>query len=467
MQYNFLKNGVIYKKYWMRMDILKVISKFKLFREIYAVIFLLLFLTFTPFILSGCGGGGGKSSASSNTTPTTTFTAAPLPTIPITPLITPLPLPSGSPINTMNVYLDKYSDENAVNKPYVNVYINGSPTPIPLLLDTGATGIMINQSALTNAGITVSQSGYTFSGSFGDGGTFSGQVDYANVSTAAGGSGLTAQNIPIAVAAADMDFPSGGFLQGDFGMGLSPYPYLSSFGNSNGSMYTPSIVTAFPAPYNNGFILDFNNVSFIDGGFDIINEPDITPAGTLIFGLNTESNNMIPAGSNFFPNASGQTYAFPMIESEFGGYFSTEGKQFYSFFDTGTNYIHLGTDAINYGTGNSLAYVDDVYSCEGFSFLYGGTTIDFGLFINSNFYHPYGLETAPDNTYNDFCDYTALTNAMNSSTASAIALDNNVLYDTSFGSEADFGLALMLNQPFYWQAQSSNSSWGVGIEPQN
>ncbi len=452
------------------MDILKVISKFKLFREIYALIFLLLLLTFTPFILSGCGGGGGKSSAPSNTTPTTTpttpFTApSPLSTpIPITPLITPLPLPSGSPINTMNVYLDKYSDENAVNRPYVNVYINGSPTPIPLLLDTGATGIMINQSALTNAGITVSPSSYTFSGSFGDGGTFSGQVDYANVSTAAGGSGLTAQNIPIAVAATDSDFPSAGFLQGDFGMGLSPY---LSFGNFSGDMFTPSIVTAFPAPYNNGFILDFNNVSFIDGGFDIISNPNITPVGTLIFGLNTESNNMIPAGSIFFPNASGKTNAFPMIKSEFGGYFSTEGKQFYSFFDTGTNYISLGTDAINYGTGNSSAYIDDAYSCEGFSdFLYGGTTINFGLFINSTTYNIYNLETAPDNLYNDFCDYTALTDAIISG-SSAIALDNNVSYYDSSGSEADFGLALMLNQPFYWQAPSSNSSWGVGIEPQN
>ena len=171
-------------------------------RPLFILIFVVTLLLSTTIVLSGCGGGGGGSSSSSGGGNS--------------PLSQPLPIIS-TVNNTMNVYLEQEngqpSTNNIYNRPYVNVYINGSSTPIHLLLDTGATGILINQSALTSAGINIIPTIYTFSNQFADSGTFSGYVAYASVST---GGGLTAQNIPIAVATNDEDFPSAGFLQRPF-----------------------------------------------------------------------------------------------------------------------------------------------------------------------------------------------------------------------------------------------------------
>lgn len=389
-------------------------------------------------LLSGCGGGGSSQSS--------------------------VPYSNN---NTMDVYLDKFSDMGTVNIPYVYVYINGNTTPIPLLLDTGATGIMINEWALPQ-GVTVTKSGKNFSGSFADNGTYSGYVGYANISTSPGG-GLTADNIPVAIATTDTDFPSGSLLQGDFGMGISPY---YSFGNINGSptLYTPSFVSGLSdSNYNNGFILNFNTVGFNSDGYSIINSPNDVPAGTITFGLNTVSDNEILPGSIFYPNASGQTEPFPMIASEFGGYAAdSEGYGFYSFFDTGSNYIYLGTGAEDYSI-SGFSQAGDVISSgppQCINILYGGLYVDFDLYDSGGAPVSGAFTTAPNNPQNSFCDYQDYLNAAKSSGSSAVATDNAAFYSGGYpqGGQEDLGLPYIFDKPIYWQVQSQPSGWGVGIE---
>ncbi len=426
-------------------------------RSLFISFFLVTLILSTSIVLSGCGGGGGGGSNSSSGGGNS-------------PLSQPLPIIS-TVNNTMNVYLEQEngqsSTNNMYNRPYVNVYINGSSTPIHLLLDTGATGILINQSALTSAGINIIPTIYTFSNQFADLGAFSGYVAYASVST---GGGLTAQNIPIAVATTDADFPSTGFLQGDFGMGLSPYYSFGGAVNTPGELFTPSFATAISnSSYNNGFILDFNNLLFTNG-YEIIANPQTTSVGTIIYGLNTTVNNTIPLGSIFYANNPlNTTQSFPLISAEFGNYTEdSQGQMFYIDFDTGTPLIHLGFDALNYGiaSGSTINDIDSNANSECYDFVFGGLNLYYGLYTATEWTYN-SFITEPVGVYDDFCEYSALTSA---STSSAGALDNAVIYDYTNITEGSpgqeiFGLPFMFNQPMYWQAQTSNSPWGVGIEP--
>ncbi len=421
-------------------------------RSLFILIFVVTLILSTSIVLSGCGsGGGGGNNSNAN------VSIAPLP-----PIIKPIS-------NTMNVYLEQENGQSPtniiLNEPYVNVYINGSSTPIHLLLDTGATGILINQSALTSAGINITPTTFTFSGQFGDSATFSGDVAYANISTSGG---LTAQNMPIAVATNDEDFPSTGFLQGDFGMGLSPYYSFGGAVNTQGELFTPSFATAISnSSYNNGFILDFNNLLFTNG-YDIIANPQTTPVGTIIYGLNTTVNNIIPSGSIFYANNPlNITQSFPLISAEFGGYIEdSQGQMFYITFDTGTSFIHLGSDALNYGIASGATINDvDFTNSACYDFVFGGLNLYYGLYTATEWTYN-SFMTEPVGLYDDFCGYSALASA---STSSAVALDNTVFYDYTNITEKSpgqeiFGLPFMFNQPMYWQAQTSNSTWGVGIE---
>ncbi len=411
----------------------------------------LFYIATTSLVLSGCGGGGGGSSSSS---PSQQNTA------PSTPTVTAYN-------NVMYIYLDDYADEDAPNIPYVYIYINGDSTPIPLLLDTGATGILINQSALNNAGIDTSSmsEANSFSVTFGDTSTASGYVNNVSVYTAASGSGLGAQNIPIAIATSDNAFPSTGFLQGDFGMGLSPY---YSFGQSGGTVYTPSFPTAVSNNnYNNGFILNFQNITFTNG-YDILDNPKNNPVGTITFGLNTESDNAVPAGAEFYPNLSqsGNQYSFPLIPSEFGSSTSDSNSyEFYSFFDTGSNFIFLGTDALDDAVGGAASTNDVISSGSCQSLVYGGLNVDFSLLNNSSSHISNNFITEPDNsTDNSFCDYTAVTNVINSSNNNALAFQNAVSYGGSQKGQEDLGLPFVYDNIIYWQAQTGSQSWGIGVE---
>jgi hypothetical protein len=369
------------------------------------------------------------------------------------------PSVTASPVsNSMNIYMGT----QYFNYPYVNIYINGSSMPIPLELDTAATGIMINASALASAGISLPESDFDFAGGFGSGDTFSGYISYANVSTSGG---IVSQDMPIAVATTDTAFPSSGLLQGDFGMGLSPSPN-ASFGYNNGgtTIFTPSFADALPVD-DNGYVLNFN-IAFNQYGYNNAIE-STAPAGTIIYGLNTTSDNAIPAGSYFYPNSdvNGYPYDFPTIPSEFGGdSFNSAGSQFYSFFDTGSGLIYMGNGALNDSISSFSSSYDVDASCD--NFINGGLQVSFSLKGSNDNYIPNNFITDPNSPDNNFCDYGTFSPVAE---GNAIALDNALYYGgipVSMGvGVEDFGLPFMFNQPMYWQAQSPQSSWGVGIEP--
>lgn len=424
----------------MKMKILK-----KRFLFLGLLLLILIYAAGTSLILSGCGGGG----SSPFSTPAPNNTAS-------TPAVTGYN-------NVMYVYLDDYADEDAPDIPYVYVYINGGSTPIPLLLDTGATGILINKSALTAAGVNIASTSNSFSVVFGDSTKASGYVNNLDVYTAASGGGTAAYNIPVAIATSDTAFISSGFLQGDFGMGLSP---CSSFGQSDGSIYTPSFSSAVSDNnYNNGFIINFRNITFTNG-YTIINNPQNNPVGTITLGLNTESDNALSAQSEFYPNSLACQEQFPMLASLFGGYTSdSTGYAFYSFFDTGSNFIFLGTEALDDSIGSGASTNDVITSGLCSSFVYGGLTVNFSLLNSNESYYPNSFITEPDNgPNNSFCDYQDAINAMSTTDKDALAFKYAVYYVGSKQGQEDFGTSFMFGNILFWQAQTANQTWGVGVE---
>ena len=84
---------------------------------------------------------------------------------------TPPPTPPPATPISMNIY----ACTDYPNEPIVVVYINGQP--VKMLLDTGASGVLVNQGA-----VPIPQSAYTsqtFSVTYGDGTTASGTVAMA------------------------------------------------------------------------------------------------------------------------------------------------------------------------------------------------------------------------------------------------------------------------------------------------
>lgn len=361
--------------------------------------------------------------------------------------------------------------------PYVTIYING--TPFNLLLDTGATGIMINQSALSSAGLTLPTTSYPFSGSFGSSCSstpntgFSGNITYGQVSTAASGGLSTSPYFPIAVDTTNCNFQG---LDGDFGMGLSPY---STFGyNSNTQpIFVPSAVYGFSQNYNNGFLLNLVDNNFNSNGYD--NSSSAGSGSVITFGLNTESNNMLSSSSVFFPDdgyaALGILPSFPLIKSGFGTTTTdpATSSPYLSLFDTGSNFMFLGTNALTDAiTGFSSSTM--VYNCSSstpvlaysssgnWNMLIGGLGLDM-YFLSSSGYL--------GNTYPTYPSYNGTTNTSSSNSicnlfttlsSSNPFLDEYYVLDggNAGGGKEDFGLPFLFNATYYWQV----SPWGIGTD---
>jgi len=128
--------------------------------------------------LAGCGGGGGSGAPATGNGGSGSGTGTTQPGGSGgsgsgnggTP--TPPPPPPANPIS-MNIY----PGTDYPNEPIVVVYINGKP--VKTLLDTGSSGILVNQGT-----VPISQTAYTsqtFSVTYGDGTTASGTVAIATV----------------------------------------------------------------------------------------------------------------------------------------------------------------------------------------------------------------------------------------------------------------------------------------------
>ena len=365
------------------------------------------------------------------------------------------------------------------DEPYVTIYING--TPFNLLLDTGATGIMVNALALSSAGVTLPTTNYQFSGSFGaacssTSSGFSGYISYGQVSTSSTGELSTSSYFPIAVDTTNCNFQG---LAGDFGMGLSPY-YTFGYDSSSNTqpIFVPSAIYGFSQNYNNGFLLNLVDSNFNTNGYD--NSSAAGAGSAITFGLNTETNNMLNSSAVFFPDdgytlgysALGYYPEFPLISSAFGTTTidPATGNNYLSLFDTGSNFMFLGTNALT-GAISGFYSSTTVYNCSsnipvlGYSstgnwnMLIGGLSLDMYFLSSSGSYL--------GNTYPTYPAYNGTTDTLNSDSLCGIAVIPSYpfLYEyyvldggSQQGGWEDFGLPFMFNQTLYWQI----SPWGLG-----
>ncbi len=367
-----------------------------------------------------------------------------------------------------------------IDVPYVTIYIDGAS--FNLLLDTGATGIMINQSALTSAGLTLPTTSYLLSGSFGSSCSstpntgFSGNITYGQVSTAASGGLSTSPYFPIAVDKTNcISNIFGSYLQGDFGMGLSPY---FTFGYDSSSktqpVFVPSVVYGFSQNYNNGFLLNLVDTNFNSNGYD--NSSSAGTGSAITFGLNTQTNNTLSSSSVFFPDDGytlGIPQNFPLIKSEFGATTTdpSTGNPYLSLFDTGSNFMYLGTNALTDAiTGFSSSTM--VYNCSsgtpvlGYSSSGNLNMLIGGLGLDMYFLSPSGYS---GNTYPTYPSYNGTTDKSSSdsfcgltttSTSNPFLDEYYVLDVGNVGGIEDFGLPFLFNATYYWQV----SPWGLGVD---
>jgi len=147
--------------------------------------------------LVSCGGGGGSSSSS-----------------------TPLP-------SSMATYI--YAGTDYYNEPIITVYIDGSP--VQLLADTGASGLIVNSSAISIPSSDLTS--YSFSGTFADGSTYSGTMASATVCLNPSITN-TCVVMPIGVSFSGNAFPTSNEAQGDFGLDSS-LNIIALGSNSSGS----------------------------------------------------------------------------------------------------------------------------------------------------------------------------------------------------------------------------------------
>jgi len=180
---------------------------------------------------------------------------------------------SASPIS-MNIY----AGTDYPNEPIVVVYINGQP--VKLLLDTAATGVLVNQGTFP-----ISQTAFTsqtFSSSYGDGTTISGTVAIATVCPTSSTVGCV--TMPIAVnsqtSGTNVSFSSTGEEQGDFGMDCG---YNIQFG-PNAFCYLYYLWQQNPS--YSSYSLSFN----IPSNTFYYTPSATTPIGTITYGSFSASN---------------------------------------------------------------------------------------------------------------------------------------------------------------------------------
>lgn len=386
-----------------------------------------------------------------------------------------IPYPLTPDITAGNTLTVNYMPSaSGINIPYVTIYING--TPFNLLLDTGATGIMIDQVALTSNGMTLPATSYAISGAFGSscgqpsGSNFTGSVTYARISTTTSGGLETSPYFPIVVSNCNFQTIDG--LDGDFGMGLSPYFTFGYNGTTSQQLiFVPSVVYGFSQNYKNGFLMDLAD-TFNANGYE--NAGNGT--GTVTFGLNTQTNNQLSGSSVFFPDYSysaGWLSAYPMLGSRFGTATGNGTDPYLSLYDTGSNFMFLSsnalTDAISGFNPSSM-----VYNCGGtrpvlgykssgsWNILIGGLGLAMYFSTSSGSFSGTSYPTYP--AYNGTTDTSASDSLCGISLVSSepFLFEYYVLDVGSTAGMEDFGLPFLFNTSLYWQAQTPAVSWGIG-----
>ena len=244
--------------------------------------------------LVSCGGGGSSSS-------------------------TPLP-------SSMATYI--YAGTDYYNEPIITVYIDGSP--VQLLADTGASGLVVNISAINIPSSDLTS--YSFSGTFADGSTYSGTMASATVCLNPSITN-TCVVMPIGVSFSGNAFPSFGEAQGDFGLDSS-LNVMALGSNSSGSYLAGlSYPTYLERQYGiNSYTISFYPLS--NGYYSDVSST--TPIGYISFGVyNGNSNTLIPYTMDTISGQPETTVIFSSSTSSFTDY--------HAVFDTGSSYNLFST----------------------------------------------------------------------------------------------------------------------------
>ncbi len=306
--------------------------------------------------------------------------------------------------NASGFTLNIYSGTDYQNEPVVMVYINNQP--VKLLLDTGASGLVVNQSAIGNAIPRSAYTNQTFFSSYGDGSTISGTMASATVciNPSLAQSCIT---MPIGVITSGNAYPTNGEIQGDFGMDNA----LNTQGTSNAYSYNYYLLQQ--NQYLNAFEIQWYSLSngYWQGS-------STNPIGQIVF---DNANNSAPSYI-FSYNGS-----FPETSMSFKSYTDM------GLFDTGSNYDFISTSVLqaeipNYSTSK------DENNCNSPAWVNGGYIISYSInSFNSS------ITTEPQSQ--SMCNYISA-----GSLFEGLVMDNG---QSAVGAE-DIGLPDMLEHTFYW-----------------
>ena len=323
---------------------------------------------------------------------------------------------SSSSQSSFSTYIYQATDVYP-NIPIVTVYIDGQP--VQLLLDTGASGLVVNQSAVNIP--SSDYTSYTYYNTFGDGTSDTGIMASATVCLNPSITN-TCVVMPIGVNTSSNAFSTTGERQGDFGLdsGLN----IMDWGyNASGSQL---IGYSYPYYLEQEYGINSYTLSFypLSNGYyaDVSGN---TPIGQLSFGVyNGNSNTLIPY-SGGFPSAIG---VFPSSSTSFSDTI---------FFDTGSNFNNLSTDVFQTEIPNFSQSADE-NACANYGWPNG--IVNGGFTISYSTQNIYGTSftTEPPTS---FCQNMPMFNIM---------LDNTIDNGSGVFGDEDFGLAEMLRHTFTW-----------------
>jgi hypothetical protein len=346
----------------------------------------------------------------------------------------PPPQPSIAPFST---YL--YSDTSNVDVPTITVYIDGQP--VTLLADTGASGVLVNSSAVSIPRSDFTS--YSFSGQFADGSTFSGTVASATVCINPSNT-TTCVVMPIGVKFAGTSFTSSGEVQGDFGLdsGLNSIVigYNGYFSSTTGYSYPTYLAQQYGM---NSYTLSFYPLS----NTFYANVSATTPIGEITFGVyNGNSNTLIPYAMGLFIGLPVTTGIFASATSSY-----TDSV----IFDTGSNFNFFSTSMLQTEIPNFSQSADEG-ACANYGWpsniVNGGIVLSYTL-QNYNQNYSSTFTTEPSLS---FCQKNPIPN---------IIIGNTIDYGSGvFGTE-DFGLPEMLKHTFTWVLGNDGFVHYIGINP--
>jgi len=349
---------------------------------------------------------------------------------------------SGSPtplIAPFSTYL--YSGTSDLNVPTITVYIDGQSTT--LLADTGASGLIVNQSAVSIPS-SDSQSSYTFTTTFGDGSSVTGIMASATVCiNPSNTASCIVMPIGLITSGSKNDFQIIG-TQGDFGLDSGLNIMDIGYNTSGSSITGYSYPTYLAQQYGmNSYTLNFYTLS----NTFYANVSATTPIGQVTFGAyNGNSNTLVPYTMGLFTGLPDTSGTFASVTSSY-----TDSV----IFDTGSNYNFLSTSALQTEIPNFSQSADEG-NCANYGWLSnmvnGGIVLSYTL---QNYSNNYSTSFTAEPSLS-FCQNNPIPNIIIGNT-----IDNG---SGVFGLE-DFGLSEMLRHTFTWVLDSGGMVQYIGINP--